>query len=241
MTRNIRILTKWIWIIVSVKDTKDMIEKRCAINLCLAFAIASKHYLRHEYSYNYDDIKALTKHLPKMFPEPKQDVKNKSNNSLYRSCQIAPPTNIPLEISYYIGIYIFSMKKKEGWDPSISGMMFAGMVPQNQYFSCRMLTFFFIAAANALNECLTGFERILRTPIPVAYTVHLYHVIWLYILSLPYQLVNALGWWTIPAVAIASFTCSGILAIGSEIEDPFGYDANDLVSKSNSEFVWSIH
>jgi len=77
-------------------------------------------------------------------------------------------------------------------------------------------------------DVLCDFERILRTPIPLAYSVHLHHSIWIYILSIPYQIVGDLGWWTIPAVAIASFCLLGILAIGQEIENPFGYDPNDL-------------
>ena len=76
---------------------------------------------------------------------------------------------------------------------------------------------------------MSEFEQIKRTPIPVAYSVHLYHVIWLYILSLPFQLVQNLGMWTIASVAITSFTFLGILEIGCQIEDPFGYDDNDLV------------
>jgi predicted membrane chloride channel (bestrophin family) len=66
----------------------------------------------------------------------------------------------------------------------------------------------------------------------MAYSVHLYHVIWLYILSLPFQLAESMGWWTIAGVSITAFTFLGILEIGSQIEDPFGYDDNDLVNTS---------
>ena len=45
---------------------------------------------------------------------------------------------------------------------------------------------------------------------------------------MPFQLVNQLGWWTGLIVALVSFTLFGIEAIGIEIENPFGYDANDL-------------
>jgi len=36
-------------------------------------------------------------------------------------------------------------------------------------------------------------------------------------------------WFTIPIVGFAGFCYLGILAIGFEIENPFGYDSNDLV------------
>ena len=76
---------------------------------------------------------------------------------------------------------------------------------------------------------MAGLERILETPIPFVYAVHLEHVVWLYLLALPYQLVEKLNWWTIPALALASFCLLGILDIGAEIENPFGTDYNDLV------------
>jgi ion channel-forming bestrophin family protein len=51
----------------------------------------------------------------------------------------------------------------------------------------------------------------------------------LYIILLPFQLVIPVGWWVVPAVAISAFTLFGIEAIGGEIENPFGYDANGNV------------
>jgi hypothetical protein len=48
------------------------------------------------------------------------------------------------------------------------------------------------------------------------------------LLSLPYQIVEKLEWLTVPAVVLAAFALLGILGIGWEIENPFGYDANDL-------------
>jgi len=87
-----------------------------------------------------------------------------------------------------------------------------------------------LTGLNALSDFLSGFERIKRTPSPPAYSIHLYHVIWLYMLSLPFQLVDSMGWWTIAGIGITAFTFLGILEIGYQIEDPFGYDDNDLVS-----------
>jgi putative membrane protein len=88
---------------------------------------------------------------------------------------------------------------------------------------------FQITALSNLVSCLTSFERILRTPIPLAYSVHLHHMTWLYLVALPYQIMEECGWWTLPVVGIATFSFIGILEIGWEIENPFGYDANDLV------------
>lgn len=81
---------------------------------------------------------------------------------------------------------------------------------------------------NGLVDCLGICERILRTPMPIAYAIHLKQLILLYCLSLPFQMVGNLGWWTPPVVVLISFTLFGIEAIGIEIENPFGRDPNDL-------------
>lgn len=79
-----------------------------------------------------------------------------------------------------------------------------------------------------LVEASTGCERILHTPMPLAYAIHLKQLILIYCISLPFQLVQDLNWWTGLAVALISFTLLGIEAIGVEIENPFGQDSNDL-------------
>lgn len=35
-------------------------------------------------------------------------------------------------------------------------------------------------------------------------------------------------WWSVPIVAIVAFTLYGIEGIGQQLEDPFGYDKNDI-------------
>lgn len=81
---------------------------------------------------------------------------------------------------------------------------------------------------NKLVDNLGSCERILKTPMPLAYAIHLKQLMLLYCCLLPFQLVQSLGWWTGLIVALVSFTLFGIEAIGLEIENPFGYDANDL-------------
>jgi ion channel-forming bestrophin family protein len=81
---------------------------------------------------------------------------------------------------------------------------------------------------NNLIDMLGACERILRTPMPLAYAIHLKQLLVLFCLLLPFQVVDELKWWTAPAVAVVSFTLFGIEAIGVEIENPFGTDPNDL-------------
>ncbi len=84
------------------------------------------------------------------------------------------------------------------------------------------------ALLNNLVDMLGACERILRTPMPLAYAIHLRQLLFLYCLLLPFQVVGELQWWTAPAIALVSFTLFGIEAIGVEIENPFGTDPNDL-------------
>ena len=77
-------------------------------------------------------------------------------------------------------------------------------------------------------EALTGCEGILKTPIPLAYAIHLRQLLLIYCLSLPFQIVNDFHFWTGIVVALISFTVFGIEEIALEIENPFGYDPNDL-------------
>ena len=81
---------------------------------------------------------------------------------------------------------------------------------------------------NSLVDTLGACERILRTPIPLAYAIHLRQLLFIYCFLLPFQVVEELRWWTAPAIALVSFTLFGIEAIGVEIENPFGTDPNDL-------------
>lgn len=75
---------------------------------------------------------------------------------------------------------------------------------------------------------LGGCERIIKTPIPLAYAIHLKQLLLLYCLLLPFQLVAQTHLWTGLIVGLISFTLFGVEEIGLEIENPFGTDLNDL-------------
>jgi len=49
-----------------------------------------------------------------------------------------------------------------------------------------------------------------------------------YLFSLPFTLVNDLGWGMVPLVTMVAFTLMGIEGIANEIEMPFGRDQSDL-------------
>jgi ion channel-forming bestrophin family protein len=117
-------------------------------------------------------------------------------------------TNPPLEIAFWISDYL-QAKQEQG---------------QLDLFQMNELQ----KILNGLVDMLGACERILRTPMPLAYAIHLKQLLMLYCLLLPFQIVEELMWWTAPAIALVSFTLFGIEAIGVEIENPFGTDPNDL-------------
>jgi putative membrane protein len=100
-----------------------------------------------------------------------------------------------------------------------------------QFQSDRIDSNYFISmndSINALIEGLTGCERILRTPLPLAYCVYLKRLILIYCIGLPFRLAIELDWLSAIAVGLVSFILLGVEQIGNEIENPFGHDANDL-------------
>jgi putative membrane protein len=116
--------------------------------------------------------------------------------------------NPPLEIAFWLGDY------------------FQQQYEYNRINSYQQIAMFKLV--DTMVDVLGGCERILKTPIPPAYSIHLKQLLLLYCLTLPFQIVSALHWWTSPIVAIVSFTIFGIEEIGIEIENPFGNDFNDL-------------
>ena len=77
-------------------------------------------------------------------------------------------------------------------------------------------------------DILGGCERILKTPLPLIYAIKLRQLVVVYCLILPLEIVSGLTWWTGIVIAFVSFTLLSIEQIGSEIEEPFGHDPNDL-------------
>lgn len=80
----------------------------------------------------------------------------------------------------------------------------------------------------SLTDIIGGCERIKKTPMPLAYGIHLRQFLNLYIFTLPFNLVHALHYWTIPLLMVTYYALAGLKTIGEEIEEPFGTDNNDL-------------
>lgn len=84
------------------------------------------------------------------------------------------------------------------------------------------------ANLTSLVQSLGGCQRIRRTPVPFAYAQHIKIFVIIFCYTVPFALSEALQQYTWIAVAALAFALFGIDEIGVEIEDPFGYDPNDL-------------
>ncbi|KAB5591670.1 Bestrophin protein [Ceratobasidium theobromae] len=138
---------------------------------------------------------------------------------------------VPLEIALYLSSYFNFLMTKDLLRPAAATS--------------------FNNNLHALQDAAVQLRRVATTPIPFAYQAHLRMAVWLYLLFLPFQIYDSLGWLTIPATTFSAFLYLGFLEIGAEMldlfvelgdnptnkrsvsslinsENPFQYDENDL-------------
>jgi putative membrane protein len=79
-----------------------------------------------------------------------------------------------------------------------------------------------------LNDVAGACERIHRTPIPQSYSSYVKQFVLLYAFIMPFGLVQEFGYGTVIASMFTFFATMGLELLATEIEEPFGTDANDL-------------
>jgi putative membrane protein len=79
-----------------------------------------------------------------------------------------------------------------------------------------------------LIDLMGACERIRNTPIPYSYMMYIKKFIFIYIVTLPFGFLTDSGYFTILIVLLVTFVLMSVELIAEEIEDPFGYDLNDL-------------
>jgi ion channel-forming bestrophin family protein len=83
-------------------------------------------------------------------------------------------------------------------------------------------------AASLMNIC-GACERIQKSPISASYRWFIRQTIAIYLLTLPWGLLEHFGWWTIPVSGMLAYFMIGVEMIAEEIEDPFGITEDDLM------------
>lgn len=123
------------------------------------------------------------------------------------------------------------LELKDANSPPLKIVLWIGDYLKQQQKQNHLTTLELIEMNTNLDKMVEGFigcERILTTPVPLAYTIYLKRVLLIYCLILPLQLVYDLNWWTGPIVTIISFILLGVEEIANQIENPFGLEPNDL-------------
>jgi putative membrane protein len=80
----------------------------------------------------------------------------------------------------------------------------------------------------ALMDAAGHCERIAQPPVPASFHALLRHGLLLSLVLAPWHLIHALGLWALPVQALIIYFLFGIELTAEEIENPFGYDVDDL-------------
>jgi putative membrane protein len=79
-----------------------------------------------------------------------------------------------------------------------------------------------------LQRQINGCDRLQTTPIPFAYSLLVHRTISVYLLLLPFGVIDSAGGMTPIVCFMLAYTFFGLEAVGTQIEDPFGTQPNDL-------------
>ena len=80
---------------------------------------------------------------------------------------------------------------------------------------------------NGLIASLGGCQRIKNTPIPFSYSIFIKKFIFLYVITLPIVFFH-FDYWAVLITTFVFYALVSMEVLAEEIEDPFGFDANDL-------------
>jgi ion channel-forming bestrophin family protein len=230
-----RNLARLIWVHVQERHEEsaetgksDVLGKLAALNLLNAFAVALKHRLRFEPSTEYPDLAPLLCNVRTLAGDADQAALRERKVSSWKSAgqhlgvsfaesnprKILKKSkdnlgNTPMEVLTYLSAYFENCYTNK-----------TVTVGTHQVQATNMLA--------SLTDVLSGCERVVNTPLPVAYSISISQITWAYVLVLPFQLVGYLQWVTIPGTILAGYIILGLAQIGRELENPFGLDVNDL-------------
>ena len=194
---------------------QSMLKKLTAMNLVVAFSLSLKHSLRFEPFTAYTDMQHLIGHLTtfageatraqpgRAAPPPKSFFKE-TGEYLGVSFAASNPRkalkksdrelgNLPLEILNHIATSLDEIVRNHQLD-----------VPIHQTLAYNNVAL--------LNDVLAGCERVLNTPLPVAYAIAISQITYVYVLLLPFQLLPLLDWVAIPATIAAAYIILGYVS-----------------------------
>lgn len=86
-----------------------------------------------------------------------------------------------------------------------------------------------------------GCERILRTPVPLAYSRHTSRMLTIWLTFIPFSLWDNCGWATVPISGVIGFLLLGIKEIGLTVEEPFSILPLERICDTIEGNVWELH
>lgn len=89
----------------------------------------------------------------------------------------------------------------------------------------------------AFTDLQGGCERIKSTPVPLSYTELTHRIVALYVLFLPFGLIGTVGPLTPLVAVLVAYCFLGLDAVGTQIENPFEEDDNDLPLNQMSRLI----
>ncbi|GEM09120.1 bestrophin/UPF0187 family protein [Rhodotorula toruloides] len=122
-----------------------------------------------------------------------------------------PSLPLPLVIAHQLSVYFASCKRRS---------LLESIGPAGY----NALT----TSVSQLVDCFTTVEALAHVGIPTVYGIHLKQCTSLFLLTLPFVLCESMGFTMIPFVTVVAFTLTGIEAVATEVEMPFGVDDSDL-------------
>jgi putative membrane protein len=93
------------------------------------------------------------------------------------------------------------------------------------------------AEVQSFTDICGACERIKNTPIPFSYSAFIKKFIFAYVITLPFGYVFQLGYYVIPVVVFIFYVLASLELIAEEIEEPFGFDPNDLPTAKIAENI----
>ncbi|KAJ2785418.1 hypothetical protein GGI15_001934 [Coemansia interrupta] len=233
-----RNLIRSFWVSVMENSIEDSVMKRQAMKNVAAFAISVKHYLRGEDGLDYADYDGL------LSPEFRLQYTSRNNAYNYGAIPASGSNSPEMVVSH--GSHLHIQQTAEGWERSADTPLPSQVLYELQKFCEHIqdnhlihVQFYasLLTSINTLGTLVGSCERIVSTPIPLAYRIHLHHALYLYLLVLPWALDFKSVAKTIVIQFVVSFMMIGIDCISREIQNPFGYDANDLPLDNYCESV----
>lgn len=84
------------------------------------------------------------------------------------------------------------------------------------------------AEARQFLDICGGCERIRNTRVVRSYRTFARQCVGLYLITFPWSVADTCRWWTVPLTAIVAYFMLGLETVAEHVEEPFGYDEDDL-------------